>query len=75
MRPLKTDVLLFQTCYHAVVQILAEVGNYLLKQSYIFDQKWYANFVNILKSLNVDLGSKFQLGMKLDPTLIFFKSF
>ena len=29
--PLKTDVLLFQTCYHVVAQILAEVGNYLLK--------------------------------------------
>jgi len=28
---LKTDVLLFQTCYHVVAQILAEVGNYLLK--------------------------------------------
>jgi len=25
------DVLLFQTCYHVVVQILAEVGNYVLK--------------------------------------------
>jgi hypothetical protein len=29
--PLQTDVLLFQTCYHVVVQILAEVGNYVLK--------------------------------------------
>jgi hypothetical protein len=29
--PLKTDVLLFQTCYHVVAHILAEVGNYLLK--------------------------------------------
>ena len=29
--PLKTDVLLFQTSYHVVAQILAEVGNYLLK--------------------------------------------
>jgi hypothetical protein len=25
--PLKTDALLFQTCYHVVAQILAEVGN------------------------------------------------
>ena len=29
--PLKTDVLLFQTCYHVVAQILAEVAHYLLK--------------------------------------------
>jgi hypothetical protein len=29
--PLKTDALLFQTCYHVVAQILAEVSNYLLK--------------------------------------------
>ena len=29
--PLKTDVLLFQTCYHVVAQILVEVANYLLK--------------------------------------------
>jgi hypothetical protein len=29
--PLKTDVLLFQTCYHVVAQILAEIANYLLK--------------------------------------------
>ena len=29
--PLKTDVLLFQTCYHVVAQILAEVANNLLK--------------------------------------------
>jgi hypothetical protein len=28
---LKTVVLLFQTCYHVVAQILEEVGNYLLK--------------------------------------------
>jgi hypothetical protein len=28
---LETDVLLFQTCYHVVAQILEEVGNYLLK--------------------------------------------
>jgi hypothetical protein len=26
---LQTDVLLFQACYHVVVQILAEVGNYI----------------------------------------------
>ena len=32
--PLQTDVLLFQTCYHVVVQILAEVGNYVLKYEY-----------------------------------------
>jgi hypothetical protein len=29
--PLKTDVLLFQACYHVVAQILVEVANYLLK--------------------------------------------
>ena len=29
--PLKTDVLLFQTYYRVVAQILVEVGNYLLK--------------------------------------------
>jgi hypothetical protein len=29
--PLQTDVLLFQTCYHVIVQILVEVGNYVPK--------------------------------------------
>jgi hypothetical protein len=65
---LKIDVLLFQTCYHVVAQILAELANYLLKLSYIIDRKWYPYFVNILKVLNVDFGSKFELGMKLNPT-------